>query len=114
MDSNNMWETSLMRWACWFFNILGHYMLFAPILALIKWIPLMGWFLHHIASWAAMLFSMTWGSMLHLLVMGVAWSYYRPVYGTIFLLLFTTLLIWTFTIDPGADPAASKNVAAAA
>jgi len=77
-------------------NVLGHYLLFSPILALLGWIPLVGFLLKGIASLAAAIFSLAWGSCLHLFVMSMAWMYYRPVYGLLLLSGFGALIYLIF------------------
>ncbi len=83
----------------WVLNITGHYLLFAPILSLLNWIPLVGKLISTIVGFAAIIFSLVWGSMLHLMVMTVAWIFYRPLFGILLLCLSVSLLFLTFSSD---------------
>lgn len=85
MDAGNESTTKCFRILAWFMNVFGHYLLFSPIIALLAWIPLVGSLLAGIASVAAAIFSVVWGSLLHFLVLGVAWIVYRPLYGLLLL-----------------------------
>jgi len=71
-------------------NVTGHFFLFTPIIALLKWIPLVGSLLGAIFSFAAGIFALIWGSMIHLIVLMVAWIVWRPCYG---LCLLTMILL---------------------
>ena len=62
-------------------NVLGHLMLFTPIITLLNWIPLVGALLGGIFFAAAFIFSLIWGTMIHLIVLMVAWIAWRPCYG---------------------------------
>ena len=70
-----------------FFTVLGLFLLFSPIIALLKWIPLVGWLLGGIVSLAAFLFALVVGSVLAILVIAIAWVFYRPLYGVLMLTL---------------------------
>jgi len=73
--------TTLFRYLAWFMNVVGHCLLFSPIIALLKWIPLVGWLLGAVVQIAAYIFSFVWGTFLHFLILGIAWIVYRPLYG---------------------------------
>jgi len=66
-------------------TVLGFWMLFAPIIAILKWIPLVGWLLGSIVSIAAFIFSLVVGTTLSCLVLGLAWLWYRPLIGILLL-----------------------------
>jgi hypothetical protein len=83
----------------WFLNITGHYLLFSPILSLLNWIPLVGKLISAIVGFAAFIFSLIWGSMLHLMVMTFAWIFYRPLFGMLLLCLSAALFFLTFSDD---------------
>ena len=65
--------------------MIGHYLLFSPIIKLLAWIPLVGWLLAGVIKFAAVIFALIWGSLMHLIVMCVAWIVYRPLIGAIML-----------------------------
>jgi hypothetical protein len=81
----------------WFLDILGHWLLFAPVITLLKWIPLVGYFLGSIASFAALLFAVVWVTFLHFLLTAVAWIFYRPMYGFV-MLLFEAIIGFLMTL----------------
>ena len=58
-----------------------------PIIALLKWIPLVGWLLGGVVSAAAFLFALVVGSVLAILVIAIAWVFYRPLFGVLMLTL---------------------------
>ncbi len=76
---------SCSRIFAWVLNMIGHFLLFSPIIKLLAWIPLVGWLLAAIIKFAAVIFAVIWGSLMHLVVMCVAWIVYRPLIGTIML-----------------------------
>lgn len=47
----------IIRFVGIFLTILGFYLLFAPVIAILKFIPLVGWLLASIVSIAALLFA---------------------------------------------------------
>ena len=91
LEGENQMSTSCMRWTSWFLSVIGHTLLFSPILYLFKWIPLVGGLLGAIASMAAFFFSLVWATTLHFFIMGISWIYYRPLYGI--LLLFGVVML---------------------
>ena len=66
-------------------NVVGHYLLFSPIIALFAWIPFVGWLLAGFIKIVAYVVAFLWGSMVHILVLAVAWIFYRPLYGILLL-----------------------------
>ena len=92
LESDNATTSTIFRWLAWFFMCFGHFLLFSPIIALFKFIPLVGWLLGSLVSFAAAIFSLVWGSMIHLLVMTAAWIRFRPLFG-LFLLTGVAILI---------------------
>ena len=95
----------MFRYSALFMLILGIYLLFSPVIALFKFIPLIGWFLAHIVSFAATIFAVLVGSILHLLTLTAAWIFYRPLFG-ICLLFGVGLLIGILMMgeEPGVAP----------
>ena len=83
---------------------MGFYFLFAPVIALLKWIPLVGWLLGGIFALAAFIFALVVGLLLSTLTIAIAWVFYRPLVG---LLLFAAVGVGIFLIFSlkGADEA---------
>ena len=81
----NKSSTSVFRWVSWLLSILGHTLLFSPIIYLLKWIPLVGSLLTSVASMAAFFFSLFWATALHFFVMSISWIYFRPWFGILLL-----------------------------
>ena len=73
--------------------ILGLYFLFSPIMALLNWIPLVGWLLSSIVAVAAVIFAVVVGLTISLLTIAIAWVFFRPVIG-ITLLIITSISIY--------------------
>jgi len=66
-------------------SVIGHYLLFSPVIALFAWIPLVGGLLSGVLAFAAGVFAFIWASMLHFFIMGVSWLVYRPLFGILML-----------------------------
>ena len=79
--------TVIFRFLSWALSILGHWLLFMPIINLMAWIPLVGHLLSSILSFAAIIFAFIWASMVHLIVFALAWLYYRPLFGILMISL---------------------------
>jgi hypothetical protein len=67
-------------------SVLGHYLLFTPIIRILSWIPLVGALLSKIIAFAVIIFALLWASMLHFAVLAIAWIFYRPLFGFLMLL----------------------------
>ena len=108
----------MIRCACWFGNVFGHFLLFLPTVQVLSWIPLVGALLAWLVAIAAFIFALIWGSLLHVVVMCVAWVAYRPVVGilglcavgaAVFVLFFvggSSAAVGADGTDMGADPGA--------
>lgn len=82
-------------------SIFGWYCLFAPIIALLKWIPLVGWLLGGIVALAAFLFALVVGLTISVLVISVAWVFFRPLIGIPLLLAVGVSCYFIFLYDWG-------------
>jgi hypothetical protein len=80
-------STTIFRWVGWFLLFFGIGLLFSPIIALLTWIPLVGWALGHVVSIAVWIFALVLSTTLAMLTISLAWLYYRPLYGLLFLAL---------------------------
>lgn len=85
MDTENQQQTSIIRVVSWLMSVLGHYLLFSPIISLLAWIPLVGSLLAGVLALAAIIFALVWATLLHFLIMGVSWLVYRPIFGGLLL-----------------------------
>ena len=81
MEEDNSTQTKIFRWVSWGMNVLGHFLLFNPIIKLLAFIPLIGWLLAGVAVVAAIVFALIWGTLLHFLILAAAWLVYRPLYA---------------------------------
>jgi hypothetical protein len=68
-------------------SVIGWYLLFSPVIALLSWIPLVGTLLGFIAKLAALVFALIVGTTVASLILGLAWLFFRPVIGV-------SLLTW--------------------
>lgn len=82
-------------------NIFGWFFLFSPIIALLKWIPLVGWLLGSLVAVAAAIFALIVGLTLSTLVIAVAWVVFRPYIGIPLLLAVMTSCYFIFLYDWG-------------
>ncbi len=64
---------------------LGFGFLFSPIIALFKFIPLVGYFIAHAIAIVTWIFSFVISIILTLLTIAVAWIWYRPLFGILLL-----------------------------
>ena len=87
MILKNTSQTSLFRMVSWLLSCGGHFLLFMPIINMLAWIPLVGYFLATMFSVAALLIALIWSTIMHFLVLGLAWVYYRPIFGVTMLTL---------------------------
>jgi len=96
MEDSNAGTTSCLRYTAWGMNIVGHILLFWPIIKVLSWIPLVGGLLSYTMFVAACCCACVWGSMLHFLVLGVSWIVYRPLYGALLLTVAAVSIILVF------------------
>lgn len=82
-----------------FLTILGLFLLFMPIIELLNWIPLVGWLLGGVMFVAALVFALVVGSVLSCLVIAIAWVFYRPMIGILFLTLVGIGVYFIFFFD---------------
>ena len=82
--------------------ILGFYLLFSPVIALLSWIPLVGGLLSYVFALAAFLFALVVGGTVACLVLGLAWLYFRPVVGVTLLVLTAGGIALIFLYPTGA------------
>lgn len=102
LHDQNAAITKLLRIGTWFLMVIGIYLLFSPIIALFKWIPLIGWLLGGIIAVAACCFACLCGTIMHLLTMTVAWIFYRPLLGIAMLATVAVIITIMFTVGKGA------------
>jgi len=81
LNQQNALVSTFFRFGTWICICWGTFLLFSPIISLFKFIPLIGYFLGAIVSFAAVVFALIIGSVMHLLVLTVAWIFYRPLFG---------------------------------
>ena len=85
--------------------IVGHYLLFSPIISLLKMIPLVGWLLGGIVMVAAIIFPVVVGLTLSILTIAIAWVFFRPLIGIPLLILVGASIYLTFFYDWGSKAA---------
>lgn len=83
--------------------IAGFYLLFAPAITLLSWIPLVGTLISSVASFAAFLFASLVGLTLSIITIALAWVFYRPLLGTTLLVGATLSIYFTFYHDWSAS-----------
>lgn len=92
MDAENEGQTTMFRWISWIMNVLGHFLLFSPIIKLLAWIPLVGGLLSTVLSFAAFIFALVFATCIHFLILSVAWIVYRPLFGLLMLSITVALI----------------------
>jgi len=84
-----------------FLCILGHYLLFSPIIKLLDMIPFVGWLLSGIVAVAAVIFAIVVGATLAILTIAIAWVFFRPLIGIPLLLIVAASTYMVFFYDWG-------------
>ena len=82
-------------------EIMGFFFLFSPLIALLSWIPLVGSLLG-LAVWiVAAIFSLVVGGTLAILVIALAWMFYRPLFtiGCLLVVGVSVTLIFMYPFD---------------
>ena len=92
MKSDNKTTTCCFRLLGWLIMYIGIVCLFSPIIAVFKWIPLVGWLIAHLLSVVVYIFAFIVSLCLTLITIALAWLWYRPLYG-LCLLLVVSLMI---------------------
>jgi len=83
--------------------IFGWSSLFAPIVSLLGWIPLVGWLLAGLTSFAAFIFALIVGGTLSILVIALAWLFFRPLIGIPLLAAVGTSIYFIFFYPWGKE-----------
>jgi hypothetical protein len=96
LEQQNNTTTKVFRWSAWLLSVIGHFLLFSPIIKILGWIPLVGMLLSKILAFAAGIFALIWASMVHILVLGLAWLFYRPIFGICLLVTTGAILFAVF------------------
>ena len=73
-----IWATRITRILGIVLSVIGLWMIFTPIIVILKWIPLIGALLGGIAALASFLFSLLVGFTVSLLNIATAWLFFRP------------------------------------
>ena len=81
----NATSTMLFRFVGFFLAMFGTALLFSPIIALVAWIPLVGFLIAHGVSLVVWIFAFVLAATTSLLTIALAWLYYRPLYGALLL-----------------------------
>lgn len=68
-------------------SILSLYLIFSPVVTLLQWIPLVGYFLGMMAALAALAIALVAGLALSCVVMTLAWLCFRPLLSLSLLLV---------------------------
>lgn len=80
-----------------FLTCLGFFFLFSPVIDVLKWIPLVGWLLvGGIVTLAAAIFAAVIGSVLSILIIAIAWVFYKPIIGIMMFIAVNIITIFIF------------------
>lgn len=82
-------------------TVFGFFLLFSPIIAVLKWIPLVGWLLGGVVSIAAFVFALIVGLVISMLVIAIAWVFYRPLIGITLLVAVGVGVYFIFFFNKG-------------
>lgn len=100
-QSKNVTKTVLTRLLGWFMMVLGWFLLFSPIYKMLSWFPLLGQFLVQLGYFLGILIALVNGTVLSILVISIAWLYYRPKIGLLMLgccLLIIGYVVWDYNL----------------
>ena len=92
-------------------TIVGIYLLFSPVIALLSWIPLVGSLLGLVVSAAAFIFALIVGLVISTLVIAIAWVVYRPLIGVSLLVLVSIGIYFIFVFPSGEAAVADDGSA---
>ena len=92
-------SATCIRWCGVLACILGHYLLFMPVINLLNMIPFVGWLLSSIVALAAIIFAIVVGLTLSITTIAVAWVFFRPLIGIPLLILVGASVYLTFFFD---------------
>lgn len=87
--------TQLFRLLGILLNVIGLYLIFTPIIVTLAWIPLVGVFLSSVAAFAAGLIALVAGVTMSIVVMAMAWLFFRPLMS---LSLLTLTAVATYVV----------------
>lgn len=102
MHTSNAATSKMFRCIGWLFLVIGNYLLFVPLIALLKWIPLIGWLLGNILAVAVAIWAFLFGSIVFLITLAVAWIFFRPLFALALIGIIVVIIVLMFTIDGGA------------
>jgi hypothetical protein len=88
--------THIFRAVGWLLMFFGTMLLFSPVVYVIYWIPLVGWLMAKGVSFIVSVFALVFSITFTSLTIGLAWLYYRPLYGVILLSIVATGIILMF------------------
>ena len=92
----NSTSTCCGRFVGWLMMYIGIVLTFTPVIALLKWIPLVGWLFAKVLSFVVYIFAFVVSVAGTLLTISIAWIWYRPLYGLCLLLAVGALIFVTF------------------
>lgn len=78
-ESSNVTRTHLLRFLGWLILYIGIYLTFSPLIAVVQWIPFIGYLLAHGISFIIGVFAFVISILMALLTVSLAWLYYRPL-----------------------------------
>lgn len=81
MNQDNEKTTLIFRIVGWLLIFFGICLLFSPIIYTLNWIPLVGFLMASGARFIVGIFALVVSITLSALTIGLAWLYYRPLYG---------------------------------
>lgn len=107
LHASNAATSKLFRCIGWLFLVIGNYLLFVPLIALLKWIPLVGWLLGGILQVAVAIWAFLFGSLVFLITLAVAWIFFRPLFAIALIAVVVVIVILMFTLDGSKKDAAT-------
>lgn len=81
LQKSNSTRTNLLRLVGFFLMWIGITMLFSPIVALVAWIPFVGFLIAQGVSFIASIVALVLATLFFTLTVGIAWIFYRPLFG---------------------------------
>lgn len=103
LNAANQSRTFAVRVLCLILLILGHFLMFLPIIMILKFVPIVGYFLSMAAGLAALLFAVVWGTMLFFVTLTISWVAFNPKKGAIMALISMCLLGMMMLVHVSSD-----------
>lgn len=101
-ENMNYCTTYTIRFLGWLMLFLGICFLCSPLVTAVSYVPIFGWLLSYSLNWAITVTAFLVSLAAATVTVGLAWLYYRPVYGVVLLSIASVAILgMTMVGTPG-------------